>query len=556
MSKIKSNKLVVLIFLIGFFVRILGIDNHPSGFTPDEASFGYDAYSILNTGRDQWGNLLPLSLRSFGDFKLPLYTYLTIPSVAIFGLNEFATRLPNALIGSFAVLTVYFMVLEVLKKQRIAAFSMFLFAISPWHILLSRGAFEANLTTFFAPLAILFFYKGIKNNNYLILSALFFGLNLFSYHSARLLTPLLLAALVWEERTAFKKSSYKFIFSAIVLLFIAISVLVTFQGGGSRISTSAIFNPTGGWGQALDNQYKATILGEPAGLARIFNNKFVFLISQFSGNYLSYFSPQFLVTNGPAEGTYGMVPGIGVIYFFELIFIIGFLIKSIKNEGDIKLWLIIWLFISPLAASITKGPGYAANRAAFMMPAIQIISAIGGLWVFENLSKKLRSENLRIIYIFVIVISFIFFLQNYIFWQKAHQSKAMIYGVRELVTLVDKIDKTGNFDEIIVSKRISEPHMYFAFFKKIEPSIVQRDSVGWMRYEYQNKDWVDQLDLYKLDKYIFKSIDTIADFKKLNVIIIGEPQEFGNMEPDFIINYPDFKPAYYVFVIENSVAYK
>lgn len=104
---ISKKWLIVGIVLLGFLIRAVAIDKFPVGFTADEASFGYDAYSILKTGRDQWGQFLPIVLKSFGDYKSPLYAYLTIPSILIFGLTKFAVRLPNAMVGASAVYFVY-----------------------------------------------------------------------------------------------------------------------------------------------------------------------------------------------------------------------------------------------------------------------------------------------------------------------------------------------------------------------------------------------------------------------------------------------------------------
>src|SRR3990172_4878127 len=127
------------IFLLGFLLRVAAIDKFPVGFTPDEASFGYDAYSILKTGRDQWGKPYPLVLESFGDFKSPLYAYLTIPFIAIFGLDKFAVRLPNALLGSLAVYVVYLLTKKLSKNERVGLIAAMLLAVSPWHIMMSRG---------------------------------------------------------------------------------------------------------------------------------------------------------------------------------------------------------------------------------------------------------------------------------------------------------------------------------------------------------------------------------------------------------------------------------
>src|SRR3989304_8478183 len=97
-----------LVFIGAFLLRIVGLSSYPVGFTQDEAGLGYDAYSLLLTGKEQWGKSFPLVLRSFGDFKMPLYSYLAIPSVYLFELNEFSVRFPNAILGSFAVLTTFF----------------------------------------------------------------------------------------------------------------------------------------------------------------------------------------------------------------------------------------------------------------------------------------------------------------------------------------------------------------------------------------------------------------------------------------------------------------
>src|SRR5688572_25021216 len=118
------------IVLLALVLRVIGLGSQPIGFTPDEASFGYDAYSLLQTGKDQWGASWPLSFRSFGDFKLPLYTYLAMPSVALFGLNEFSVRLPNAILGAFAVLATYALVLLVWKRKDVALLAALFLAIS------------------------------------------------------------------------------------------------------------------------------------------------------------------------------------------------------------------------------------------------------------------------------------------------------------------------------------------------------------------------------------------------------------------------------------------
>lgn len=112
------NKIIlVFIFILAFSLRIFQSGQIPGGFHADEAALSYNAYSLLQTGKDEYGKSFPLLLKSFGDFKPALYSYLDIPFIKIFGLNEFAARLPSALFGSLTIISVYLLIVEITKKR-------------------------------------------------------------------------------------------------------------------------------------------------------------------------------------------------------------------------------------------------------------------------------------------------------------------------------------------------------------------------------------------------------------------------------------------------------
>ena len=97
-----------VITILAAILRLYQLGKIPLSLEWDEVALGYDAYSILKTGRDQFGQFLPVTFRSLDDYKPPLYEYLTVPSVFLFGLNAFSTRLPSALIGIATVYLLYF----------------------------------------------------------------------------------------------------------------------------------------------------------------------------------------------------------------------------------------------------------------------------------------------------------------------------------------------------------------------------------------------------------------------------------------------------------------
>ena len=203
---------LIIILIFAALVRLIVLGQVPTGITADEVSQGYSAYSLLRTGKDEWGLNFPLtSFRAFADYRAPLQTYLILPSVALFGLTEFAVRLPSAIFGILAVLAVYLLTGELFGRKKItilgvelgiAEVAALFMALSPWSIQFSRTALEANFASFLFPLGFFLFLRGLRGNRtLLVLSAFVLALDLYSYLAAKLFVPLfLLSYLVFNRR--------------------------------------------------------------------------------------------------------------------------------------------------------------------------------------------------------------------------------------------------------------------------------------------------------------------------------------------------------------------
>src|SRR3990167_968883 len=189
-----TKKIFWAILVLAFILRFYKLGEIPLSLDWDENSNAYNAYSILKTGRDEYGNFLPLTNRSFDDYKPPLYMYLNIPAVAIFGLTPLAARLPSAIFGFLTIPFIYLLTKKLFKDEKIAILSTLFLAISPWHIQFSRVGFEATVGLFFAVAAITAFLYGLANKKYLISSAIFLGFSAYSYHTERIFVPLLFIA--------------------------------------------------------------------------------------------------------------------------------------------------------------------------------------------------------------------------------------------------------------------------------------------------------------------------------------------------------------------------
>lgn len=533
----KTKIWLFLIISIGALLRFVNLGNLPNAYSPDELAQGYTAYSILKTGKDEWGNSNWLSLRSFGDYKPPVQTLLMIPSIKIFGLTPFAVRFPNALLSIFTIVLTYLIADLLFKNKNISLISALFISISPWSLPMSRIALEANLVVFITSLATFLLLKSFKKQQIILflLSIILFGVSLFTYHSAKIFTPLLLLVLIFSQKI-YRQKKFFIILISIFSLFFASNFYLNSQIKSDRTGDIAIFNPTDKWQYVSDSQYEITQNGLTRPIARIFYNKIIYLFETFTQNYFSYFSPQFLITQGAGETTYGMLPGFGVLGIVPGIGFLLALILIIQKKRlayfNPLILLFIIILIPPSIAAIAKGQ-YSANRVSLMMPFLQIISAVGLVSFIETVPIKLK-QLLYLITFGLFSFFSLVFLERYFFQGNQILSKGMLYGHKEANQIIQKL----SVDQIIYSRKLSEPQAYVAFFNQINPKITQSGSTDWLEYETNKLSFLDQLGEYRLGNFIFREINIPSDSQLRNTLIVGRPEEFRDIKPDYIINYP------------------
>ena len=530
--------LLVLISTLAFGVRLVGLGSYPAGFTPDEAAFGYNAYSLLHTGQDEWGTpfwQLPFtSLRSFGDYKLPLYAFLAVPSVAIFGLNEAATRLPHVFLGALAIPLVYLLAHKLFGRYpQVAYLAALLLAISPWHLPLSRGAFEANLVTFFLSLSLVLFFSRRP-----LLTSFFLALSLYSYHTPRLIVPVILTTLLVFFRPP------KIAIALITFVLLALPAAFSLARYNARSADLSIFNPADGWQAMASRRLAAIQSGQPAWLARLQHNKLTATLPVFFHNYFSYFTPKFLFQTGAGEATYGLIPGRGVLYLIELPFLLTFIYLLIKKPHKYFYLLLLLLLIAPVPAALAKGAGYAANRTAPMILPLVLMSAIGaGFWV-----KKFGRPFFLLLLLFL-CLSFSRFAKTYVRLSPVVSPPAMGYGFSQAVAEVIRL--APDFTQVRFSRTLSEPHIYLAFYSRFSPRDYQLASISWREFETLGFKFLDQYDGYRLGKYRFGDLNFDQPASS-PTLFVGRPRDFPpSVTPKATYLYPDSTPA--IVLVENQL---
>ncbi len=539
------KKLVLsLIIILGVLIRFYQLGDLPNSYSPDEVAQAYTAYSILNTGKDEWGNSNPFILRSFGDYKAPLQTWLMIPSIKIFGLTPFSARFPNALLSSLAIISTALLTHLLFKKTTITILSTLLIAVSPWHFPMSRIALEANFTVFFSTLATYIYLKKPTSKVNQLIASLLYSVNLFSYHSAKFFTPILiLATYLYQSKPKNIKTFFSPLLNKLYLILpfsiIFISNFIQSIKSAVRVSDISILNPTDSWVGLSFDRYLLVQNQLPDIISRSFNNKLFYVIENFFSNVLSYFSPQFLITQGAGETTYGMLSGYGVLGLIPtiaLIYTIFLIFKDNPKNKDVLIYLSILVLASTIPAALAKG-SYPANRLSSMIPFLIILSSYG----LYNLYQK-ASKFLRIILIIMLTFSSLNFITSYFFGAQHRLSDGMLYGRQQAMEYLLNYPES----KILISRSLSQPQAYYTFFTKVDPNQTQINSPDWLRYQEENKNFLDQLGEYHLNNTYFKSLNQ-EDFEIFD-IIIAKPEEFRDHPADIKIFYPNSdKPALYIY---------
>ncbi|KKQ42454.1 MAG: hypothetical protein US60_C0017G0004 [Microgenomates group bacterium GW2011_GWC1_37_8] len=500
MKKDVFKILFIVIVILGFLLRVIGLNKYPPAVSWDEISHGYNAYSILRTGRDEWGVLFPLSnFRAYGDYPLVLNMYFMIPTIFIMGLNEISIRLPGAILGTLTIVAAYFLVYGLTKSKKISLLTSFLVAFEPWNWFLNRFAAQTNLSIFFLTASAAAFFNREKNKFLLPLSALFLGLTLFSYHTTRIISPLILLAaiyiyrknmgLYWNKNVWTKRLTLFFI----LLFFLPLPFVLADPASRARSSEVFLLNE-GAVNRIIEKRLTSTY---PKLITRLLYNRPVYFIIEATKNHIEYYTPKFLFFKGGTHYQFSL-PGKGLLFPVNLLFFyigIYLTIRKALNKDKNYQFILLWFLLAPLSGSITK-EHYAVMRATPMIPLVQLFSAIGVISFLKYIKNK---WNMKFVYLVVAIYTAIALLNfedyslEYFGTYTRNYSQDRQYGYRQVVSNIK--EKYNNYNKIIVTKRYGEPHEFILFFWPWEPKIYRGDT-NLIRFYQSNWYWVDRFDKF------------------------------------------------------------
>ncbi|MCX6726209.1 MAG: glycosyltransferase family 39 protein [Candidatus Shapirobacteria bacterium] len=518
-NNLRLTIFIILITIVSFTCRFWQLTNYPVHLSMDEATIGINAYSVLETGNDEWGFHLPLAFKSVGDYKPPVNVYLTVISIKIFGYTEFAIRFPSAFIGTITPIIVFFLLLELSFSPTASLFASLWLAVLPWHIHYSRGGYESVTALFCLIAGILFLIKWFKTHYLyqLVLTVIFLSLSVWTYHAERLLTPIITIVLLYIYRLdlKLKKYSKNYIIGFFILCFFAVPFL-----------NQALFSP------AIKARVETTSFLHDPRLTNQLSKNFISnqykIINYWAGKYVDYFDLKFISWQG-MQFTPPEYPDVGLVFLIDVPFLLLGLYQLIKSKNK-KLQQITWtlILLGPLPASLAMNDQHAL-RALTWLPAFIILMT----FTFEYLKYKLP---LLCIYFFLLLINFAYFFNIYTIQSPYYFSEYSQYGFKQAA--VYACQNEDKFKTIVFSDTFGSlgplntglPYLYVMFYCQKDPTINNHAQVA--KYEFRRPDWKH-------------------DMNKPNLLLIATPWDILNdkIPENQIIETIKFKNGHTAFVL-------
>lgn len=464
--------LLSLLLVISGLLRGSFVTTVPPELFGDEVDVGYQAYSLLQTGRDLYNQVLPIYVHSLSEWRAPLIMYATVPTIAAFGNTELGVRLPEVVFGTLTPLLLFFLVYHETRSRNLAIFSSFFLCFLPWHIFYSRAAYESVFLIDFLLLGTLLFLR----KNYFF-SALFFALTIYTYSTAVVFTPLWLAGL-----SLLTRRRPHLVFVAAFLLLVAPFALTLLAGHSQdRFNHISVFSET-----TIVDQVNLLRRDEPSRISVLFNNKYQAYARVIMYNYFRAFSTDFLFINGDPVVRQS-IQVIGQLLPLTAPFLVlGLIVFALEKRW---FWF-VWLFLAPLPSSFTQDGGFHATRLFLMIPPLVVFLGAG-------FAALVRYKKILFITLLPVLFEFIWVSHYYLVNYPKSSWRWWSVGFKAILT-----DLPTTYDHVFINNTYEPSLIRFLFYTRYSPAKFHAEFTG----DQPQKNLYPQYDGFSLtDKYIFGS---------------------------------------------------
>lgn len=510
-----NKRFLLILIFIAIIARFIRLDYAPPHLSNDEIGAAYGAYSISKTLRDGSNQFLPILWASHGGEGSPLAIYIPLISIMTLGNNDWAVRLPAAILGSFTVIFIGLLVMELTKNSRLSLITSLILAFSPWHFSASRWALESNYALCFIVIGIYLFFVGLnRNKNWAtLLSMFFFALSIYSYYAEWVLTPLIvLSLLFFYRKTILKRKIYLVAILLLGILVVPLLADLIHHLKTSRASSEFITQDIG-VGRLLSKH--SAPLEKIQIVLRAIADKY----SVYNGlDYLFFFGANILPKENPYQFGFFLTPLL-VPFIWGL-----YKLKSYFTKHSNFIYFL--LFAAPFVASLTEGELNNWRSLPQLLP-ISIITAVGVYYFWDNARKDIR---MKVLGWTALVVSLFYFSLIYFIHFPLERAEGYQYGYKQMASYLNQ--HYGEFEKIIIDPRfgsaayyyIGVPSSYIPFYTNLDPRKVQAAKAvpfgtSFDKYEFREINWGGE----KVQKnYLFIVPSDMTPDPSLNLKVIHQ----------------------------------
>jgi len=507
----KEKMILTIIFSVSFLLRLAGQPNFPSCFHRDEIQYGYNAYSILKTGRDEWGDFLPLHFKFNGEYHVPLIIYLIALTMFFIGPKLIAIRLPAIILGSLLPILAYFFGKQFLKDERKALFLAILLALNPWQIINARASGQHSIASLFFGLLgfyLLFVFLDKKKRACLGGAVLSFIAAYFSYLGARLDIPLLLIAFLvfFRKKIPFKKLTWSVLITTIISPFLLVLIYPKrFQG--TSIINKHFFPEDKNRREELTRFYQTNSL-------KFISQQSRALFFEFVDNYFDYLNPYYIFRNlGEPKRT--NIPETGSLYLIEVMTVGWGLYGLLTSKGSKKRgFLITWLLLTPITGALTHNFPDRPNtaRTVYFYFGLSLLSAWGLDLFFQSIEKTKRRKFLSAGAGMVFLVNFLFNARQLVLYADLKIGKDRGCGYLQTFQLIKELE--ADYDLVYVGTEYDYPYVYYLWVNKYPPAKYHQflkeappENQPLLIHHYPKRPW-------QLENIVFKHASCLTEKKE------------------------------------------
>jgi len=563
----------LLVILSAVVVRFVKLDKVPSSLYYDEIDLGYQIKSFLSTGKDYRNTISPFYFRSFNTDKTPLPIYFSILPSLLFSSPEYQVRSGSALAGVFCVILAMLLAYRLTGKKRAGIVAGLVFAFSPWQIQFSRVAFEAifMLMIFLASVVVFLYWQSSKKNWAFYLSAVLFGLNIYTYRTMSLFAPLLiLLVLSIYFRDILKQGLVRVgVWLVIIAGMILPFMYATTIGSAdqTRIGQISVFSDPMIPIKVIrnrevdSNDFENPQIGKTAvWWSPVFHNKLISYVANFGNNYYKNFSADFLFLTGDPNGRHSPT-GTGVLLFADVIGLLAGLVFVAKNLKDKRYQLLIGLLIlSPIPSDLTVDGAHHASRLMILAGPLLLIIGLGYAELISWFAKGKKYLIGVLVFVMIWVLAVIYYLHQYFIHYPIESARQFGFGYKQAVLKI--VNTRDRYKSVRLTNLNDPPMLYFLYWSGTPPKEVQSYGTNFAENEIKNMP----LDGIKPISWGAK-ICTVDEIKKLDpdtiylVAFNDLPLDFRSSDKDEVpagiklidtIKYPDNEVAYYLITRDTK----